>query len=165
VQAFLALPAEAAKSARLTIGGQGPELAHLQKLAAGHTGIRFAGFIPEPEKAAYLQAADLAVFPSTGGESFGISLVEAMAAGCAVLAGDNPGYRSVMHATPEALVDPAHTQTFAAAMARYISDDMACDELRAAQADVVRSFDVETVGPQTVAWYEQAIARRASVGH
>jgi phosphatidylinositol alpha-mannosyltransferase len=64
--------------------------------------VEFKGFISEADKPRYLASADVAIFPSTGGESFGIVLIEAMAASRGVvLAGHNPGYASVMHAHPE----------------------------------------------------------------
>ena len=49
-----------------------------------------------PDKAAALRTADVYVAPNTGGESFGIVLVEAMAAGATVLASDIPAFRRVL---------------------------------------------------------------------
>jgi len=96
IRAFRQLPPQAAARARLTVGGDGRLAAHARLAAGAAPNIEFAGFVPEDRKAAFLAAADIAVFPSTAGESFGIVLVEAMAAGAGVvLAGHNPGYASV----------------------------------------------------------------------
>jgi phosphatidyl-myo-inositol alpha-mannosyltransferase len=101
------------------------------------------------------------VYPSTGGESFGIVLLEAMAA-CrgAVLAGDNPGYASVMGPRPESLFDPLDTK----AMAEKILTLMVSKKDRADanqwQHQYVRQFDIAQVGPQIVDVYRQALHNR-----
>ncbi|QGU02152.1 GDP-mannose-dependent alpha-(1-2)-phosphatidylinositol mannosyltransferase [Corynebacterium kalinowskii] len=60
------------------------------------SGVSFVGRVSEAEKVAYLQAADIYVAPNTGGESFGIVLVEAMAAGAVVVASDIEAFRHVL---------------------------------------------------------------------
>lgn len=59
-------------------------------------GINFVGRVSDAEKAAILGRADIYVAPNTGGESFGIVLVEAMAAGCAVVASDLEAFSLVI---------------------------------------------------------------------
>ncbi|OIR45542.1 glycosyltransferase family 4 protein [Corynebacterium sp. NML130628] len=61
-------------------------------------GVHFVGRVSEEEKARLLGAADIFVAPNTGGESFGIVLVEAMAAGCAVVASDLEAFSLVCDA-------------------------------------------------------------------
>ncbi len=76
--------------------------------------VTLTGFVSESEKPRYYASADISVFPSSGGESFGIVLLEAMASGkAAVLAGDNPGYRSVMSPRPDLLFDPLDADALA----------------------------------------------------
>lgn len=58
-------------------------------------GVDFLGRVTEEEKSDVLGAADIYVAPNLGGESFGIVLVEAMAAGCAVVASDLPAFHAV----------------------------------------------------------------------
>ncbi|CAA9326654.1 MAG: Phosphatidylinositol alpha-mannosyltransferase [uncultured Nocardioidaceae bacterium] len=58
--------------------------------------VRFTGPVDEREKAALLAGADVLVAPNTGGESFGIVLAEAMAAGTAVAASDLAAFRAVL---------------------------------------------------------------------
>ena len=125
--------------------------------------VEFVGFIDEKDKPSYLASADIAVFPSTGGESFGIVLLEAMAAGHAtVLAGDNPGYSSVMQPFPESLFDPKHTTDFAQKLADMLNDSGQRMALHDAQQREVLRYDVETVGRQIVAEYITALHKRLS---
>ena len=85
--------------------------------------VEFTGFIDEVDKPDFLAQSDLAIFPSTGGESFGIVLLEAMAAvPGVVLAGDNEGYASVMQPHVEQLFAPRQSQLLAEKMAYYIQD-------------------------------------------
>ncbi len=66
--------------------------------------VKFLGFVNERDKPELLASAAIACFPSLGGESFGIVLIEAMAAGASVvLGGNNPGYTSVLGDRPESL--------------------------------------------------------------
>lgn len=65
------------------------------------TGINFVGRVSDEEKAEILGRADIYVAPNTGGESFGIVLVEAMAAGCAVVASDLEAFSLVTDADAE----------------------------------------------------------------
>ncbi|MGO9559203.1 MAG: glycosyltransferase family 4 protein [Acidimicrobiales bacterium] len=77
---------------QIAIGGDGPENGSLRRRAAGDERISFRGRIDETEKAALLAAADIFVAPALGGESFGVVILEAMAAGTAVICSDIPGY-------------------------------------------------------------------------
>jgi phosphatidylinositol alpha-mannosyltransferase len=61
---------------------------------AGH--LRFLGQVDDAEKASALRSADVYCAPNTGGESFGIVLVEAMAAGTAVVASNLDAFRRVL---------------------------------------------------------------------
>lgn len=63
--------------------------------AASQATVRILGPVSDAEKAQALKASDIYIAPNTGGESFGIVLVEAMAAGCAVLASDIPAFSAV----------------------------------------------------------------------
>ncbi len=56
----------------------------------------FLGPLSDADKARFLTSIDLYVAPNTGGESFGIILVEAMAAGAPVLASDLPAFVRVL---------------------------------------------------------------------
>ena len=70
--------------------GDGPAARYAASEAGGL--VRFEGRLPDAELAERLASADVLCAPSLGGESFGMVLVEAMAAGCPVVASDIPGY-------------------------------------------------------------------------
>jgi phosphatidylinositol alpha-mannosyltransferase len=158
VEALGALAPEVRARIRVTLGGRGPLAADLER-AIEAKGLRdlvtMSGFIPEDEKAVFYAAADIAVFPATGGESFGIVLTEAIASGAGVVVGgDNPGYRSVLGDSPDVLVDPRDTAAFAATLARLIGNPALRAAIRAEQEVRVRQFDVSVVGPKIEALYE-----------
>jgi phosphatidylinositol alpha-mannosyltransferase len=99
--------------------------------------------------------------PSTGGESFGMSVVEALAdAGGVVLAGDNPGYRTPMAGLEPQLVDPRDTAAFARTLARWVDDPDARRAARAPQHAAAQRFEAGEITRQTLAWYEDALASR-----
>lgn len=146
------------------ICGKGPLLANL-KAYAGTSGIadrvEFVGFVSEAAKPSYYASADIAVFPSSGGESFGIVLIEAMASGqAAVLAGDNSGYRSVLSDRPELLFDPKDVQALAAKLEIYMTQ---APKRRAAAAwgeHYSQQFDTTVVGTQLMTSYILALQKR-----
>ena len=157
IDALAALPAPALARLDVRIGGKGPLLERAQA-AAERAGladvVTFDGFVAEEDKPGFYAAADIAVFPATGGESFGIVLIEAMASGAGVvLGGANPGYLTVLGERPEVSVDARDTAAFAAALARLIDDAPLREELHAHQAERVRRFDVRVVGRQILALY------------
>ena len=90
--------------------------------AAGHATpairrVEWLGRITEAEKAARLRGASVFCAPALGGESFGVVLLEAMAAGTAVVASDIPGYRNVAAPGRDAvLVPPDDPSALAAAL-------------------------------------------------
>lgn len=125
--------------------------------------VDFAGFISEADKPRFLAGADVAVYPSTGGESFGIVLLEAMAAGRgAVLAGNNPGYASVMGERPQALFDPTDIEQFAHKLAQFLEDPLLRQQSREWQQQFVRQFDVPNVTDEITVVYDQALHKRRS---
>ena len=117
--------------------------------------VRFLGFISDQDKARALRSVDVYVAPHTGGESFGIVLVEAMAAQAAVLASDLPAFRRVLE-------DGACGRLFpnqdSAALAGGLIELLRDDTLRAgyvARADQrVREFDWDRVVDDVIAVYE-----------
>lgn len=80
----------------LWIAGDGPETEALQQQFPESSKVRWLGVLAEEEKLRRLAAADLLCAPSLGGESFGMVLLEAMAAGTLVVASDIDGYRAAV---------------------------------------------------------------------
>lgn len=153
-------PAEA----KVYICGKGPLDSLLKQFAHSvHLDdiVTFVGFISEEDKPRYLAAADVAIYPSTGGESFGIVLLEAMAASRgAVLGGNNPGYASVLAPHPDSLFDPRDTPALADRLHALLTGPALRASYNAWQRDYVRQFDVPEVGKQFEHIYEQALHKR-----
>jgi phosphatidylinositol alpha-mannosyltransferase len=104
---------------RLWAIGEGPETERLRRATAGDRRVEWLGTVTDAEKMARLRAADIFCAPSTGGESFGIVLLEALAAGTAVVASDLDGYRNVVRGDVDAvLVPPGDPRALAAALTR-----------------------------------------------
>ncbi len=149
---------------RLTLAGTGP-LSETLRRQAEELGIAhlvdLPGYVAEEDKAALLASGDVVCLPSIGGESFGISVVEALAAARGVvIVGDNPGYRSVMGDLSEQLVDPNDTEAFAAVLARFVDDPLLREAARDRQRELAWRYDIDAVGPLIVAEYREALARR-----
>ena len=149
----------------VTMAGKGPLLDACRHRAVGFdTPIMFTGFIEESAKPALLRSADVAVFPATGGESFGIVLLEAIASGATVtLAGDNPGYHSTLLGDTDALF-PVHgrdaARILAERIARAINDTTWAKQIHAREALLLDRYDVRTIADQVEQVYMQAIAKR-----
>lgn len=153
-------------SAILTIAGRGPEAPRLEKLVV-ELGIadkvNFLGYVEEAQKAQLLARAQVACFPSLYGESFGIVLIEAMAAGArTVLGGDNPGYRSVLGEKEVLLINPADIDQFALRLQKLMTDNNLAAEIYDWQQKNVSKYDINVVGRQLLGIYEQAIANRST---
>jgi len=158
VDAVAALDPAVRDGVVVRIGGRGPVLASLEAQVARRglsDTVAFEGFIADADKPGFLAAADVAVFPATGGESFGIVLTEAMASGAgATLGGDNPGYAWTLD-NPLAVVDPRDTAAFAARLTTLLTDADARAALHAHQAERVRAFDVASVAERVAALYSR----------
>ncbi len=151
---------------QVVICGKGPLEKNLRQFVKQHdlaVSVQFLGFVSEADKPRYYASADIAVFPSSGGESFGIVLPEAMASGRAVvLAGDNPGYRSVMSPQPD-LLFPANTpEVLAEKLAYYLQNEPPRQVMRHWGMTYARKFDVNLVGKQLLDIYSQALRKRRS---
>lgn len=154
---------------RVLICGKGPLEAKLKKYVSDHhlkNIVTFVGFVDETEKADYLASAHIAVMPSLGGESFGIVLIEAMAAGSGVvIGGDNSGYRTVLDGRAEQLLNPKDTKAFAEKLKHYITNHQARQHAANWQKKHVKNYDVANVGPKIVSYYEWAIAKKTTSSH
>jgi phosphatidylinositol alpha-mannosyltransferase len=91
---------------RVWIAGEGPETERLRAATASEPRFEWLGLITEQEKTQRMRAADLLCAPSLHGESFGVILLEGMAAGVPVVASDLDGYRQVARPGVDALMAP-----------------------------------------------------------
>lgn len=148
----------------VTIGGKGLLRAQLESYVRTQglqEKVSFTGFVAEEEKAAFLASGDIAVFPSTGGESFGISLLEALAATPGtVLAGDNAGYRTVMEGFEKQLFNPNDTKAFAELLTLHINSKDIRKKLHVKQKEYVKQFDTAVVSRKVLSKYRDALQQR-----
>lgn len=105
------------------VAGEGPDTAELKRRYADDARIVWLGRVPEDEKLARLRGATVFCAPSLHGESFGIVLAEAMAAGTAVVASALDGYRNVAtHGVDALLVPPGDPEALAGALTDLVTD-------------------------------------------
>lgn len=146
---------------KVIICGKGPLMKSLQNYVETNgleSIVNFEGFISEDEKPKYYKSADIAVFPSSGGESFGIVLIEAMASGGpAILAGDNPGYHSVLKDKPELLFRPSDVSELSTKLLKIIDDKSYRDKLKTWGNNYVKKFDINNVGNDLLVIYDSLL--------
>ena len=95
----------------------------------------------------------------TGGESFGVVLLEAMAAGTPILASRIPGYASVlMHGREGFLTEPKSPAAIAAGMIRLLSDSQLRAHMGQAGKRTARQYDWPVVAGRVLAYYERVMA-------
>ncbi|AKK03286.1 glycosyltransferase family 4 protein [Corynebacterium epidermidicanis] len=118
----------------------------------------FLGRVDDAEKIRVLQQSDIYVAPNLGGESFGIVLVEAMAAGCAVVASDLEAFRDVLASNSEQPAGRVFRTGDPLALARVLdellADPTAVASLQAAGQLRCRRFDWEVVGQEILRVYD-----------
>ncbi|MFE6776009.1 glycosyltransferase family 4 protein [Streptomyces sp. NPDC057702] len=150
---------------RLLVAGRGDEEEAVAGLPAEvRERVEFLGMVSDEDKARLLRSVDLYVAPNTGGESFGIILVEAMSAGAPVLASDLDAFAQVLdQGAAGELFRGEDAAALASAAVRLLADPGRREELRASGARHVRRFDWSTVGTDILAVYETVTAGAASV--
>ena len=128
-------------------------------LLDGTEGVNVLGKVSDAEKAQALATADLLVAPSLGGESFGMVLTEAFAAGTPVVASDIPGYRDVVRDGVDGVLVPRGDAT---ALAQTLRDLAVAPKQRAAMAVQARAqaprYAWPTVSGEVLEAYTDAVA-------
>ncbi|MGF7229050.1 MAG: glycosyltransferase family 4 protein [Candidatus Saccharibacteria bacterium] len=148
----------------LIIAGDGPDREKLEMLVDDLQikNVTFAGYITEKEKLSYLRTADLFSVPALYGESFGIVLLEAMASGLVTVAGDNPGYASVMKGLGAlSLVDPKDAEEFARRMELLLNEVELRKLWRAWAEEEITQYSYPTIVTQYEEIYQQALKHHA----
>jgi phosphatidyl-myo-inositol alpha-mannosyltransferase len=138
----------------LIIAGDGPEREKLEMLVddLALKNVTFAGYISDKDKKKYMRSADLFVAPALYGESFGIVLLEAMASGLVTVAGNNPGYSSVMQGLGGlSLVDPKDSAEFARRIHLLLHEA----DLRVLWRDWAKNEIAQYSYPNVVSQYEE----------
>lgn len=159
IQAVRALPGDV----RVWIAGDGPETEQLKAFTAGDGRFEWLGRLDEREKVARLRGAHVFCAPSLRGESFGVVLLEAMAAGTAIVASDLMGYSRVARAEVDAiLVPPGDAKLLGEGLRRVLEDDSVAAALVASGHDRAERFSMARLAAEYERIYS-SIRRRRSV--
>jgi phosphatidylinositol alpha-mannosyltransferase len=142
----------------LVVAGDGPDRAAADRLPErARARLVRLGTVPHEQLQRYHAAADVFASAATGQESFGIVLVEAMAAGVPVVATDIAGYREVVrHEVDGLLVPPGDAPALAAAIGRVLDDPELASRLSAAGRERASAFSWDVVVPRLEEVYVEA---------
>ena len=117
--------------------------------------MRFLGLVDDAGKASAMRSADVYCAPNIGGESFGIVLVEAMAAGIPVVASDLDAFRRVLRdGEAGRLVPVGDGAALADALIEMLQNDVLRERYVAAASEAVQPYDWPVVASQIMRVYE-----------
>jgi phosphatidylinositol alpha-mannosyltransferase len=151
--------------ARLLVVGSGPQEREARRyvLTRGLQNVEFLGRVSDAEKAQLFKTATVFVSPATGRESFGIVLLEAMAAGAPIVCSDIHGYKGVVQRNGQAmLVPPRDAKALAAAVTDVLTDPALRARLSASGLERVQQFSWEHVTVKVEEYYAFVIRRLAA---
>jgi len=151
--------ARARPGLRLLVAGPGNRDDLYDEIPADlHRRVEFLGLVSEPDKARMLRSVDIYVAPNTGGESFGMILTEAMAAGATIAASDLDAFRRVLDGgRAGALFPVGDAQALAELLGELLDDPSRRAELAESAKTVVNAYDWPSVANRVLEVYETAI--------
>jgi phosphatidylinositol alpha-mannosyltransferase len=156
---------ERVPQSRLIIVGDGPLRGQVESYISHHRlpNVVMAGFVPDSVKPRYYSSADIFCAPATGGESFGIVLLEAMASGVPVVATEVPGYMSVLEPGRDSLtVRPKGWAELGATLVVLARDAELRARMGAHGHEKARRYAWDAVAAQVIDVYEEAREAAAS---
>lgn len=150
---------------RILIAGRG-DLDRAREVAERHPGVfELLGEVSEQDKAALLRSVTAYIAPQTGGESFGIVLVEAMAADTLVVASDLPAFRRVLDEGRAGVTfERGNPEALAEAVVAAVTDDARRARIRAHAATWCSQYDWAVVARQILEVYGLAVGEAPSQG-
>ena len=145
---------------RLVVAGRGDEAEFRSELPAVlRDRVDLLGMVSEPDKARMLRSVDVYCAPNTGAESFGIILLEAMAAGTAIAASDFDAFRRVLDdGRAGALFTTGDSGALARVLADLLDNPSYRAELVTRGRTVVTNYDWTVVAAHIVRVYETVVA-------
>ncbi len=152
---------------RLLVVGSGPQEREARRyvLTRRLQGVEFLGRVGDDEKAQLFRTATVYISPATGRESFGIVLLEAMAAGTPIVASDIHGYKGVVRRGEQGLlVPPRHPKALAAAIRQLLADPELRARMGASGRVRAEEFSWERVTAKVDEYYGFVIRRLAAQG-
>lgn len=147
----------------LLIASDGPETERLQLEFPESDRRRWLGRISELEKIDVLRSSTVFCAPSLGGESFGVVLIEAMAARTPVVASALDGYMNVAtHGVDAFLVEPGDVESLRAGLEKVLSDEKLALSLTEAGSHRADDFSMTALAVAYVDVYRRVIADSAA---
>jgi phosphatidylinositol alpha-mannosyltransferase len=148
---------------RLWIASDGPQTAELKTRFASDSRIEWLGRISDAEKISRMGRASVFCAPSLHGESFGVVLLEAMAAGTPVVASNLDGYRNVATDDETALlVETGNVASLASALARVLIDPRLAERLTTNGREHAQRFSMDALADRYIEMYERALHMEAT---
>lgn len=147
---------------RIVIAGDGPMAEALRGSVTDRhaANISFTGYFDEADQVALLGSATVVCLPALGGESFGLTVVEALAAGRPLVASDIPGYAAVA-GDAAVLVEPGNPAALAGALRNVLDDRDRMRDLGVRARRRAAVFDWPVVASEVESIYDEVLARRA----
>ena len=146
---------------RVWVGSTGPDTARLQAQYADDARIEWLGRLTDADKMARLRGADVFCAPSLYGESFGVVLIEAMAAETAIVASGLDGYRNVATDGVDAiLVEPGDVGALAVALKRVLYEPGLSDVLQRAGSIRANDFSMTSLAKRYAEHYLRLTTNR-----
>ncbi len=167
LKAYRLLRKRGLEDTRLLIAGGGPLEREARRYVATRRlqGVHFLGRVSDDERNQLFRTADVYVSPATGRESFGIVLLEAMAAGTPIVASDIHGYKGVVRRGREALlVPPKDAEGIADAIQTLLTDREMAARMSAAGLVRAEEFSWPRVTAKVDEYYGFVIRRLAAAG-
>jgi phosphatidylinositol alpha-mannosyltransferase len=123
--------------------------------------VVFTGYVSDSDLVRYFQSCDVFCAPSTGQESFGIVLLEAMAAGRPIVASNIPGYDEVVTKDVEGiLVEPKNETELATALVRLLADPAKRRKMGRAGQRKARQYSWDKIAQRVLAYYGEVLQER-----
>jgi phosphatidylinositol alpha-mannosyltransferase len=167
LKAYRHLRRQGFEDTRLLLVGGGPQEREARRYVATRRlqGVHFLGRVSDDERNQLFRTCDIYVSPATGRESFGIVLLEAMAAGAPIVASDIHGYKGVVRRGREALlVPPKDPEAIAAAIGTLLRDRELAERMRENGLARAEEFSWPRVTGKVDDYYGFVIRRLAAAG-
>ena len=156
---LIAAMAEMGPEVTLWVASNGPDTDRLRAQTADDERIVWLGRLTDEEKISRLKGAHVFCAPSLHGESFGVVLIEAMAAGTCVVASSLDGYRNVAtHEVDSLLVEPGEPSQLAAALHRALTEPDLVHRLTEAGNVRADDFSMTTLAQHYAQIYREVAA-------
>lgn len=150
---------------RFIFVGEGRLRSGFQRFVERHgwQDVIFTGYVSDEDKPRYFASAHVFCAPAIGGESLGIVLLEAMAAGAPVVATAIDGYATVVHDGLDGLlVPPRDSEALAHSIARLLENELLRQQLARNGQQTARQYAWPQVARCILDYYSELLAERAA---